>query len=177
MRAFHGGLRTAFLCFFVSHIPITILIDGQAALSPYYPQMLRDVVAWYCRLFGDVLMMSGEPSYAVWFSAIVFFGELLLCQLRFFFVAVHMLWRHHPPPHIHINMHHHYPEWFRKACLIYGAHVSTTLVPILATFLGSREMTGVQKCMTIAIYSPYLILFDVLSYICNTGDYLWISLS
>jgi hypothetical protein len=151
MRAFQGGLRSAFLCFFVSHIPITICIDGQAALAPYYPQFLRDLVSWYCSIFGDFLM-KGEPAYEVWFSSLVW-GELLF-QLPFFFVAVSIL-RSYPGDDEAKKED--YPEWFRKACLVYGAHVSTTMAPILGSFFGSQEMTLTQKGMTTAIYSPYLI--------------------
>jgi len=43
-----------------------------------------------------------------------------------------------------------YPEWFRMACVIYGSHVSTTLVPIIGTFITSEEMTIKQKCATTA---------------------------
>ena len=169
MKAFQGGLRTAFVCFFASHIPITICIDGQAFLTPYYPRFLRDVVAWYCDLFGDILM-RGKPSYDVWFSSIV--ACELLFQMPFFFCAVQMLRRYPtttseetPPQECH------YPAWFRSACLVYGSHVSTTLVPILASFLASDEMTTKQKCMTILVYSPYLIFPILLLYYAVADDF------
>lgn len=152
MRVFDGGLRIAFLCFFASHIPITICIDGQAALSKFYPQFLRDFVAWYCDLFGDVLMRG---PYEAWFSSIVTIE--LLFQLPFFFIAVLMLWQYPSDK----NSAETYPRWFQKACLVYGSHVATTLVPIIGTFLTSPEMTRVQKVVTLSVYSPYLI-FPVL---------------
>ena len=101
--------------------------------------------------------MRGDPSYDVWFSAIV--ACELLFQLPFFFVALKMLRTYNAPSMISKNNHSeaHYPTWFTDACLIYGSHVSTTLVPILACFLWSNEMTVSQKLMTTLIYSPYLI--------------------
>lgn len=43
----------------------------------------------------------------------------------------------------------HYPEWFRISCIIYASHVSTTLIPIISTFVMSEEMSIQQKCATI----------------------------
>lgn len=148
MKAFDGGLRIAFLCFFASHIPITICIDGQAAFSSYYPNFLRDFVTWYCDLFGDVLMRG---PYEPWFSSIVTIEVLF--QLPFFFVAVQMLWRNPADK----NRARRYPRWFQKACLVYGSHVATTLVPIIGTFLTSAEMTRAEIFVTLSVYSPYLI--------------------
>ena len=52
MPALQGFTRTAILCFFVSHIPITLLIDCQAFLPRhFYPQALQDVVDWYAETF------------------------------------------------------------------------------------------------------------------------------
>lgn len=147
MKVFTGRLRIAFLAFFMSHIPITLCIDAQAAL-PTYPQALRDLVAWYCSISGDVLMR--EPHNKVWFSSIVL-GELIL-QLPFFFVAVQMIYQHGDTAKPQS-----YPRWFQKACLVYGSHVATTLIPINATLLASSEMSLAQEIVTIAIYSPYWI--------------------
>lgn len=52
MPTLEGATRTAFLCFFLSHIPITLVIDGQAFFPRrFYPQVLRDVVDWYAITF------------------------------------------------------------------------------------------------------------------------------
>ena len=52
MPTLEGATRTAFLLFFISHIPITLVIDGQAFFPRhYYPQVLRDVVDWYAITF------------------------------------------------------------------------------------------------------------------------------
>ena len=44
-----------------------------------------------------------------------------------------------------------YPECFHTACIVYGAHVSTTLIPILVTFWFSLEMTSFQKFIMIGV--------------------------
>jgi hypothetical protein len=47
-----GATRTAFIVFFTSHIPITVLVDGQAFLPrDWYPQSLIDIVDWYTSTF------------------------------------------------------------------------------------------------------------------------------
>ena len=47
-----GKTRIAFLVFFASHIPITLLIDGQAFFNrSFYPETLQNVVDWYAYTF------------------------------------------------------------------------------------------------------------------------------
>jgi hypothetical protein len=162
MRVLKGRLRTAFLTFFISHIPITILIDGQGAFSKFYPPPLQNLVAWYTDLSGDVLMGRATSHDNVWFSSVILCE--LTFQLPFFFVCVKMILSYpetdQETPSSYkttkngnitprINHVEEYPSWFRAACIIYGAHVSTTLVPILATFVMSQAMTITQKCSTI----------------------------
>eukprot|EP00579_Thalassiosira_antarctica_P032036 CAMPEP_0201993108 /NCGR_PEP_ID=MMETSP0905-20130828/1447_1 /ASSEMBLY_ACC=CAM_ASM_000554 /TAXON_ID=420261 /ORGANISM="Thalassiosira antarctica, Strain CCMP982" /LENGTH=84 /DNA_ID=CAMNT_0048547893 /DNA_START=46 /DNA_END=296 /DNA_ORIENTATION=+ len=84
MPTLQGHTRTAFLCFFISHIPITFLIDGQAFFPRhYYPQVLRDVGDWYAITFKDKLMTHPPQP---WFSSLV--SLEVLFQLPFFLVAV-----------------------------------------------------------------------------------------
>lgn len=163
MRAFTGGIRVAFLCFFASHIPITLCIDGQGAFSQLYPLALRNLVAWYTNLFGDVLM---KPPYDSWFSSLIFM-EIFL-QLPFFFVAIWIIFNFNKNEKGEQIQH--YPGWFQKACLIYGSHVSTTLIPILGTFISSSEMTLNQKYVTIGVYLPYLIFPLLLVYYALVND-------
>jgi EXPERA (EXPanded EBP superfamily) len=159
MKVLSGTTKTAFLFYFASHVPITILIDGQGAFSTLYPQLLRDLVQWYCTVFGDVLMRYPSP---IWFQSVIL-AEVFF-QLPFFFVALGVLW-----PEIEKNDGH-YPRWFQTLCIIYGAHVSTTLVPILGTFCTSSEMTNIQVTMTTAVYLPYLLFPLYLLYLASTDD-------
>ena len=187
MRAFQGGLRTAFLIFFISHIPITLFIDGQGALRNWYPTMLQDLVTWYAKIFGDVLMGNSPSKDLIWFSSVICCE--LLFQLPFFFVATKVLISY--PTHNmksssnNINneddsntdnnnnntLNESYPNWFRVLCLIYGSHVSTTLMPILSTFIMSSDMSTIQKSMTISVYSPYLIFPLILMWLAAREDF------
>mmetsp|Transcript_39913 Transcript_39913/g.43257 ORF Transcript_39913/g.43257 Transcript_39913/m.43257 type:complete len:183 (+) Transcript_39913:58-606(+) len=154
MKVIQGSSRVAFLIYFLSHIPITILIDAQGAFgSNYTPQLLIDVVSWYCNLSGDVLMKVGSSSgndNLAWFSSLICCE--ILFQLPFFVVAVKMMMTT-----MTLKSSQHYPEWFRMALIMYGSHVITTLIPIISTFIMSQAMSIKQKCATITIYSPYLI--------------------
>ena len=216
--------QRSFLIFFISHIPITLLIDGQGAFSHLYPTFLRSIVAWYTTVFGDVLMKAPTPTIKDvhdddlvddvtatttevscpnttdywWFKSIICCE--LLFQVPFFFVAIHMIrtyskkneekdqkQRSKPndptasssssssSPSLSTTTSTDfdcYPGWFKTLCLIYGSHVSTTLVPILATFVMSTEMTPGQKLITVSIYSPYLIFPMALLYFAANDDIL-----
>ena len=159
MKVLSGTTKTVFLCYFASHVPITILIDGQGAFSTFYPQGLRDLVTWYCTVFGDVLMRYPSP---IWFQSVIL-AEVFL-QLPFFFVALPVLWREAEKSDDQ------YPRWFQSLCIIYGAHVSTTLIPILGTFWTSFEMTNLQVAMTTAVYLPYLLFPLYLLYLASADD-------
>jgi EXPERA (EXPanded EBP superfamily) len=164
MEIICGRLRMAFLIFFISHIPITVMIDGQGLLSKLYPQILVNVVRWYSRHFGDVLMGQAPSAETVWFSSVICCE--LLFQLPFFFVATWILWTYPSRPEMislsnTVPSHQasrivstpekgNYPSWFRTACLVYGSHVCTTLVPIMATFAMNEDMSIGQKAMTMS---------------------------
>lgn len=156
MKVLQGTSKTAFILFFASHVPITLLIDAQGALSVWYPQTLRNLIEWYCDVFGDVLMRYPSPS---WFQSLII-AELFL-QVPFFFIALRVLSKEQ----------HTYPRWFQSLCILYGAHVSTTLIPILATFWTSTQMSGVQIVMTTVVYMPYLLFPLWLLYLAIVDDF------
>jgi hypothetical protein len=153
----HGILRRLFLGYFITHIPITILIDLQGAFPEYYPQPIRNVVLWYIETFGDFLMGTGP----VWFRSFLYCkyedvdhavmslialhhsGELAM-QLPFFLYVIHGIL-------IKSNS-------IRIPCIVYGSHVSTTVVPILMEFAFSKVLTVQRKLWLIGIYSPYLLV-------------------
>eukprot|EP01027_Heterolobosea_sp_BB2_P013041 GEZU01018856.1.p1 GENE.GEZU01018856.1~~GEZU01018856.1.p1 ORF type:complete len:104 (-),score=28.87 GEZU01018856.1:213-524(-) len=72
----------------------------------------------------------------------LFFKSLVLCemflQLPFFFVGAYAMFRG--------------CNWFRVPGLLYGAHVATTLVPLLAEFYSTKNF------LAMGIYMPYLII-------------------
>ena len=123
--------RAAYLLYFASHIPITLLIDAQAAIDHrYFPEPAQALLDWHIRVNGDHLM--GAPPG--WFRSAVW-AELCL-QLPFFFVAVKALYDRDEAA-------------FRIPFVIYGAHVATTMIPILGEIGGSTRLT--------LIYLPYLL--------------------
>lgn len=145
MKAFTGATLNAFLIFFSSHVPISLVVDSQALLpETLYPQALKDLLDWYADFCQDPLMT--RPTFAgPWFRSFVL-GELLF-QLPFFVIAVRMMRSGQST----------WPEWFRTLCIIYGAHTSTTLIPILATVIMNSESSTLHKIMTVSVYLPYLL--------------------
>lgn len=131
------------ILFFVSHIPATMCVDGQALLGQYYPAPLKRMLAWYVDTYADPLMGDPQP----WFVSIVLVEVLL--QLPFFFVAAYAWIKR--------------CEWIRTPVLIYAAHVATTLVPILGTLINPPatshiQPTPSQRGALVAIYLPYLLV-------------------
>ena len=53
--------RAAYLLYFASHIPITLLIDAQAAIDHrHFPEPAQALLDWHIRVNGDILM--GAPA-------------------------------------------------------------------------------------------------------------------
>ena len=136
-----GTTRLVFLAFFISHIPITLLVDGQAFLPrEWYPQNLINVVDWYAVTFKDKLMTHPtEP----WFTSLV--SIEIVFQLPFFFYAVYSILKNKFGP------------YFRPLCIVYGASTSTTLVPILASITTDDNTKIAEKGVLLGFYLPYLI--------------------
>lgn len=148
MSALTGKTRTAFLLFFSSHIPITFLIDGQALLPSYlYPSLARSALKFYTDTFQDPLMTSPHP---VWFRSMV--ACEMLFQVPFFFAACHALYSYDATKNSVDGK-----GWFRSACIAYGAHTSTTLIPILAQILVDESLDLQQKGVLFGFYLPYLV--------------------
>ena len=144
-----GRTRAAFLCFFGSHIPITLLIDGQAVLPPsLYPRPLRDLLAWYASAFRDGLMTPG--SHPPWFRSLVACEVLL--QLPFFVYATRVIWNRGGGGGGGGG-----GGAFRPLCVAYGSHTATTLIPIMATVASDGTTTMGEKVVLLGLYLPYLI--------------------
>jgi hypothetical protein len=145
MKAFTGATRKAFLIFFASHIPISMFVDSQALLPEWlFPTFLKDLLDFYAGFVQDPLMM--RPKFGgPWFQAVI--ACELQIQIPFFCVAVRQL----------LGDASSWPDWFRTACLVYGSHTSTTMVPILTVIMANPDSNATQKCMALAVYLPYLI--------------------
>lgn len=131
-------LRIIFLIYFITHIPITICIDSQALFKSYYPQELQDFHTWYITSYNDVVFAQPQP----WLQSFIY-CELLFQFPFFFFVTWGLLKKKNN---------------IRIPSIVYGAHVSTTLVPIMLEIWSSDQMTHSQKVTLLGVYSPYLII-------------------
>ena len=140
-----GLTRIAFLGFFSSHVVITLMIDGQACLpSSWYPISIRNLLTWYTVQFKDENMTA---PIDLWLKS--FISCELIFQLPFFVYATHRIYYSLPS------------DLFRSLCLVYGAHTSTTLIPILTYILSppsTHPTTSVSERFILAMfYFPYLL--------------------
>ena len=131
-------LRYLYIGFFLSHIPITLTVDLQGLLGPYFPVVLQDMLRWYVATFNDTLM--GAPP--VWFKSVIL-CELVFQVPMFFVLAYGMITKR---------------NWLRIPAIVYGSHVCTTLVPILGTFLADDRISSSQRLVLFAFYLPYLLI-------------------
>jgi hypothetical protein len=152
-------LRTVFLVFFGSHIPITLCLDMQAVFGEYYPTPIRSFFLWYATSFldgGDPLM---DPNRGVgtkaWLESFIVCETLF--QLPFFFFAVHYLYNRKEDD-----------IKFTVWALVYGVHVASTVIPIEATLLLEYDISVQQRATLMAIYAPYLIIPAMLAWWAGT---------
>lgn len=167
MPTIQGHTRTAFLCFFISHIPITLLLDGQALFPRrYYPQILRTSLDWYASTFKDELMTLSPPSTSssppIWFKSLL--AIEIIFQLPFFFLAIYAILHAATPQQQNKSNNNYYllmiqgDGIFRSLCLIYSTSTVTTLIPILASIVTSQlATTSSEKGLLLCFYAPYLI--------------------
>jgi hypothetical protein len=157
MKSLTGNTRTAFLIFFASHIPITLLMNGQTVLpAAFFPDFLslRGILPFYAALFNDTLMTA---PFDIWLQSFVVCEVLL--QVPFFILAIRSLLSMDDGS-----------GWFRTACLIYGSHAVTTLIPILTETVLNEVNTVTEKVVLVGFYIPYLIFPAWLVYIAATCE-------
>eukprot|EP00069_Balaena_mysticetus_P012017 bmy_21526T0 len=108
------GLGWLMGLYFLSHVPITLLVDLQAVLPrDLYPVELRNLQEWYTEESKDPLLHNPP----VWFKSFLF--RELVFQLPFFLIPTYVFFK----------------VWIRTPAIIYSVHTMTTLIPILSTFL------------------------------------------
>lgn len=155
MKALTGTSRLAFLGFFASHVVFTVIVDSQAILPPnLVPTLLRNFVDWYATTMKDPLMSN--PREHLWFQSLV--ACEVAFQLPFFVVACYFLMSTNGGDSSSLSCCCYYPDWFRCACIAYGAHTATTMAPILATLAtADTGATATERAALLAVYLPYLI--------------------
>ncbi|NWZ48909.1 SGMR2 protein, partial [Haliaeetus albicilla] len=137
-----------FAFYFLSHIPVTLLIDLQALLpAGLHPRALTELLQWYAATFRDPMMLQ-PPE---WFKAFIYCEAFL--QMPFFPIAVYAFLKGGC-------------KWIRTPAIIYSTHVATTLFAILAHILfhdfSKSEHLGPQtqreRLILLSIYMPYLLI-------------------
>ncbi|XP_075024331.1 sigma intracellular receptor 2 [Calonectris borealis] len=137
-----------FALYFLSHIPITLLVDLPALLpAGLRPRGLTELLQWYAATFRDPMMLQ-PPE---WFKAFIYCEAFF--QMPFFPVAVYAFLKGGC-------------KWIRTPAIIYSTHVATTLFAILAHILfhdfSKSENLGPQtqreRLILLSIYVPYLLI-------------------
>ena len=135
------SLRSVYVVYFASHIPITLFIDAQALLpSSFFPTAARRLLRWHVQTNEDFLMK--DPP--IWFQS--FIGAELILQVPFFFLALRAF---------ATKTEDRYASLFR----VYGAHVATTLIPIIASIASATSFTSPYvRARLLAAYAPYFLI-------------------
>ncbi|XP_007117729.2 sigma intracellular receptor 2-like [Physeter macrocephalus] len=140
--------------YFLSHIPITLLVDLQAVLPrDLYRVELRNLRQWYTEEFKDPLLHNPP----VWFKSFLFCE--LVFQLPFFLI----------PTYVFFEVVHGGCRWICTPAIIYSVHTMTTLIPILSTFLlqgfskascfrGQGPKTFHEPLFHISVYIMYFLI-------------------
>jgi hypothetical protein len=127
--------RYLLLGYFMSHVPITILVDLQILFTKYYPVPLQNLFTWYLVTFKDFVCINNPP----WLQSFIW-AELFF-QLPYFFVAIYgLLYK---------------KDWIRIPSIFYGIHVATTVWPILAETVLNAKNTQSEKIALCLVYFPY----------------------
>ncbi|KAG0748804.1 hypothetical protein G6F57_004858 [Rhizopus arrhizus] len=146
IRAHIKMLRTVdwiLYCYFLSHIPITLLLDLQAIYPPnWVPQPLLDITTRYIDILNDPLMNPIKNVHMYWFKSFVFCEAFL--QLPFFFVAAYGVY--------------HKKLWIRLPLVVYGTHVATTVIPCLAEIAWGSKLNYFQTFGLLSLYLPYFLI-------------------
>ncbi|NXJ76488.1 SGMR2 protein, partial [Trogon melanurus] len=148
-----------FALYFLSHIPVTLLVDLQALLPHgLFPHGLTELLQWYGATFRDPMMLQ-PPE---WFKAFIYCEAFL--QMPFFPIAAYAFLKGGC-------------RWIRTPAIIYSTHVATTLFAILAHILfhdfSKSEHLGPQtqreRLILLSVYLPYLLipLLILFTMLCN----------
>ena len=155
----HSAYWFTLFIYFATHIPITLLVDMQVPLFPLfssltfpppfrtvskavfpslYPEALTQVMDYHVTTFKDFMMADPQP----WLRSII--ACEMLFQLPFFFYAVWALLAK--------------ANSARIPFILYGTHVTTTLVPILGEVYYREGMEVADKVKLSLVYLPYLLI-------------------
>lgn len=135
----NSTLRAIFLVYFITHIPISLVLDFQALLGAYYPPILKSLYSWYTAQFHDYLMET-KP---LWLQSFIL-AEVVLQFPLFFYFIWGLLKKEY--------------QKIKIPGIVYGAHVATTVWAILAETLVSEKNTTNEKIVLTSFYFPYFLI-------------------
>lgn len=141
MSALTGFTKYAFIVFFLTHIPITVFLNGPLLFPFLYPKFIKQLKDFYTNTFKDPVLIDPQP----WILSITVI-EIFL-QLPFFVTALYVLFN---PSKVDGT------GWFRFASIVYGAVVTTTIIPCLGTIVADPNTNLREKVILVGLYLPYI---------------------
>ncbi|KAJ1561540.1 hypothetical protein HK405_003604 [Cladochytrium tenue] len=144
---------TVFALFFLSHIPVTLLIGTQSLLpASFFPAGLRGGVAWWAQASGDPWLsaIAAGRSLPAWWVGVTFVEVAF--QLPWF---VWYVVRHFSGSSASSSS---ASPAARAAVIVYCVECMTSLVPILAELvIGQPQLTDFQRVTVIGAYLPFFV--------------------
>ncbi|KAJ4474441.1 transmembrane protein 6/97 [Lentinula aciculospora] len=137
-----------YFCFFLIHIPASLLLDFQILYpSAYVPSFLQALRQWYIGFTADPLIagavrgdINGE---LVWFGCFTWLE--LLFQFPTFFLGIRGLWKGSHSTYV--------------LTLAYGASTATTTLPCIFYILKEHSrMTPEQQIILLSSYVPFFVI-------------------
>ncbi|KAJ1303428.1 hypothetical protein OPQ81_011619 [Rhizoctonia solani] len=149
-------LDLLYFIFFIIHIPATLLMDLHAIIPPgVLPSFFQVIPRFYLSISGDPLIagamgLHGVPTQFTWFRTFIMMEGLF--QLPIFFLGLNMLKKDSPYTSILLTL--------------YGAHVTTTVIPVLTTTLATPIIfTSASKLTTFTSLNASQLTILMASYI------------
>ncbi|KAJ3806545.1 transmembrane protein 6/97 [Lentinula lateritia] len=143
-------LDFVYFCFFLNHIPASILLDFQKFYpKAYVPTLILRMRQWWINISADPLVAAAARGDDLLHGELVWFGCFawleLLFQFPVFILGMRGLWN--GSRSIYVLM------------LAYGASTATTVLPCIVYFLQERHnMTSSQRLMLLSSYVPFFLV-------------------
>ncbi|KAJ3799849.1 transmembrane protein 6/97 [Lentinula aff. detonsa] len=143
-------LDFVYFCFFLNHIPASILLDFQKFYpAAYVPSSIVGIRQWWIDISADPLVAAAARGDNLLHGELVWFGCFawleLLFQFPVFILGMRGLWN--GSRSIYVLM------------LAYGASTATTVLPCIVYFLQEHpNMTPAHRLMLLSSYVPFLLV-------------------
>ncbi|KAJ3720603.1 transmembrane protein 6/97 [Lentinula raphanica] len=143
-------LDLVYFCFFLNHIPASILLDFQKFYpKAYVPSVILGFRQWWIDVSADPLVAAAARGDNLLNGELVWFGCFawleLLFQFPVFFLGMKGLWN--GSRSIYVLM------------LAYGASTATTVLPCIVYFFQEHpNMTSAHRLMLLSSYVPFFVV-------------------